>query len=426
MKTYKRIHMRFFLLAVCCCMAQYAISQSKLTGKIIDSVTKQPIANASIFLSHTTIGTVSNENGEFILDHIPYGKFELVIASLNYENYISSYSNFITGITNASPAATITIQLKPAENILKEVIVESYDKDGWKRWGTYFKDQFIGNFSLIKNCKLLNPDVLKFRLNKKTNILRAFAHEKLVFENKSLGYRVKYLLTRFEVDFNANTFKYIGYPLFEKMIPKNPGEQKKWDTARAEIYRGSLRHFMRSLYNNQLVKEGFEVRAIKTVTQEEKERVKEIMLVFDQMQEAGLKPRLRTNPDSLDYYKKVVGLPDTAFRFISGEPIPRDSLVVGLDSSAKKEVVLFYFDGFLHIGYRHKREPYDYPSILQKTSDKTFISTDIALLFPERITIFRDGNYYNGENLLIDGYWSWSEKLSTMLPSDYWPDEKNN
>ena len=73
---YPIIYMKKVLLIVCCCLVQYSsISQSKLTGKIIDTLTKQPIAGASIFLSHTSIGTVSDERGEFLIQHIPQGKF---------------------------------------------------------------------------------------------------------------------------------------------------------------------------------------------------------------------------------------------------------------------------------------------------------------------------------------------------------------
>ncbi len=400
-------------------MAQYCMGQSILSGKVLDASTKQPIANVSIFLSHTTIGTVSNEKGEFVINHVPSGKFELIATSLNYENYI-------TTIESATATGILTIQMNPSSNTLQEVIVEPYDDDGWKKWGSYFKTHFIGNFSLVRNCKLLNTEVVKFRFNKNKNLLRVFAHENLVFENKSLGYIIKYVLERFEIDFNNNTFKYIGYPLFENMVPKNAEQQRKWDTARAIVYRGSLRHFMRSLFSNQLAKDGFEVRVVQKITKEEKERVKEIIRVFDEMEEAGLKPRLRVQPDSLNYYNKIRLLADSELMVIMPKPLSRDSLVVYTRGAVEKSTsVLFWFQGLLRVTYLHKQLPYDYAATLQKTSDNNFITTDI-LVSDNGVTIYKNGNYFNGENLLTDGYWSWSEKLSTMLPSDYWPVEKKN
>ena len=412
--------MRSFLLVIGYLFAHYTFGQSTLTGKITDAVTKKPIGNVSIFLSHTTIGTVSNENGEFAIANMPQGKFQLIASSLNYENYI-------TTVEYARKGDPLSIVMIPTQHTLQEVIVEPYDKDGWKNWGGYFITHFIGNFSLIKNCRLLNPDAVKFRFNNKKNTLRAFAHEKLIFENKSLGYRIQYLLTRFELDFTDNTFKYVGYPLFENMVPKNLSEKKKWDSARVNIYRGSLRHFLRSIYNNQLIKEGFEVRAIKIVSTEEKARVNEINKVYDQMQEAGLKPRLRIQRDSLDYYQKIKVLPDSNNKIILNKLLLRDSLVlISKGGNEATETIVMQFPGGLHISYLHKSMPYDYTNTQFKISDKDVISCQIELLFGKGVSIYKNGNYFNGENLIIEGYWSWSEKLSTMLPSDYWPETKNN
>ncbi len=412
--------MRSFLLLIGYLFALYSFGQPKLTGKVTDAVTKKPIGNVSIFLSHTTIGTVSNDNGEFVIANMPQGKFQLIASSLNYENYI-------TTIEYPGKGDPLSIDMTPTEHTLQEVIVEPYDKDGWKNWGAYFKTHFIGNFSLIKNCKLLNPDAVKFRFTSKKNILRAFAHEKLIFENKSLGYRIQYLLTRFELDFTDNTFKYVGYPLFENMVPKNLAEKKKWDSARVHIYRGSLRHFLRSIYTNQLIQEGFEVRAIKIITTEERERVSEINKVYDQMQEAGLKPRLRIQKDSLDYYQKIKVLPDSVNKIILNKLLPRESLVLASKRAQETvETIALQFPGALHISYLHKPVPYDYTSTQLKISDKDVITSEIELLFGKGISIYTNGNYFNGENLIIEGYWSWSEKLSTMLPSDYWPETKKN
>ena len=414
--------MKFFLLLVSCLLVQYSIGQINLAGKIIDTSTKQPIIGASIFLSNTSIGTVSNEKGDFFIQHIPQGKFELIVSSLNYETYI-------TTIQSAQIAATLTIRLKPVSNILKEIIVESYDKDGWEKWGDYFKTNFIGTSSITKNCTLTNPDAVRFRFNSKTNIVKAFAHEKLVFENKALGYNIKYLLVKFEFDISANTFKYIGYPLFEKMIPRNTEEGKKWEINRVNTYTGSLMHFMRSLFSNQLVEQGFQVNALKIVTDMEKNRVRKL---YKQM-EATRKNRSVNNKektelipdkDSLDYYLKVMSLSGDEFKVILNKLIVRDSLIFPIDVSVEPGAAFFAFDDYLHITYLHKKEPYEYTKFLLKRPNKYFISSDITLPFQKGVPIYKNGSYFYGENIFTDGFWAWSEKLSTMLPTDYWPNEK--
>lgn len=388
----------------------------------MDIVTKEPIAGASIFLSNTSIGTISNEKGEFLIRQVPQGKFELIVSSLNYDTYITTLQS------NQIPTV-LSIQLKSNSNVLKEVVVESYDKDGWAKWGGYFKANFIGKSSITKNCTLTNPDVVRFRFNNKTNTVRAFAHEKLIFENKALGYNIKYLLSQFEFNISANTFKYIGYPLFENMVQGNSEEQIKWESARLNTYKGSLMHFMRSLFSNQLIEEGFEVRAMKIVTDSEKNRVRKL---YKRKEETGKnnginnkeKGELNPDKDSLEYYLKVMKLSGDEYKVILSNLIVRDKLIFPIDSSVEPGAVFFEFDNYLHITYLQKKEPYDYVKFLLKRPDKDYISSDITLPFQKGVSIYKNGTYFYGANIFTDGFWAWSEKLSTMLPTDYWPDQK--
>lgn len=403
--------MKNFLLILFCCFIQHSIAQTKLSGKVMDSVSKHPLAGISIFLSNTSIGAVSDDKGEFIIQQIPQGKFELIASSLNYETHVSI-------IQSAGKPLSITIQMKSSANILQEVVVESYDRNGWARWGDYFKNNFIGAPSLSKDCKLLNPDILHFKLNSKANTVRAFAHEKLIFENKALGYKISYLLLKFEFNITNNSFKYVGYPLFENLIPSNSDEQKKWESARAAVYHGSLMHFMRSLYSNRLIEEGFEVKAMKEINAEERSRVKKL---FRRMDESA---RSLLNKDSLEYYNKIYKLSSTTDTVILSKLIARDSIVFPVDESVEPGAVFFEFDDFLHVTYLHKKEPAAYTRLLLKRPERDFISSDLSLPNKKGVSVFKNGNYFYGENIFTNGFWAWSEKLSTMLPSDYWPAEK--
>jgi len=380
-----------------------------LSGKIIDSATRQSVVGASIFLSKTTIGTTSNEKGEFIIQDIPKGKYELVISSFNYHTFITTIES--------SNLKDLTIILSPSANVLKEVIVEAYDKNGWEKWGDYFNTNFIGTSGIIKYCKLINPDVVKFRYSNKTNTLIAFAHEKLVFENNALGYKIHYVLTKFQVDFKAGTFLYKGYPLFENLAPKDSIQQIKWDSARANIYRGSLMHFMRCLYNNQILEAGFEVRSIFMVSEEEKKRVNILYRKIQEMEEKGTIIRPFMDKDSLDYYTKVWKIKDND-RVLLNKLLPADKLVI---PSGSVDAVLLYFEGKLNVRYIRKKEPHEYSRMLMKKPDTDLIASELSLIAEQSIKVYKNGQYFSGENLLTEGFWAWSEKLSTLLPSDYWP-----
>ncbi len=393
--------MKYTLSSILLLFSIYVSAQSKLSGSVIDSETKKPLEGISIFLSHTTNGTISNAKGDFQLDHLKPGKYELVATSLNYEDNIIAIQ---IGLSNEP----ITISMNPTANQLKEVVVESYDDNGWERWGESFTSYFIGSPLMVKNFIFKNPEVLKFKFGANSNKLRAFTNEKLIFENNELGYRIIYLLSKFEIDFNNNTFSFKGYPFFEEMMSKKPKQIAEWNKARAQIYNGSIRQFMRSLYTNSFIKDGFEVRTVMNVSKEEIERVKEL----------GKGGFNNLNKDSLDYYNKVhnIGFEETK---VTLDPlITRDMLVLSATESNAKT---FYFKNSLQVLNLNKKIPNEYAKTLPVYRANEFIRTELSLRTNSPIFIYANGDYYNGLELLTDGYWAWSEKVCTMLPSDYMP-----
>ena len=87
-------------------------AQYRIEGHVVDSVSLKPLVGVNIFLSHTTIGINSNDKGDFQLGNLKQGKYELVISSLNYEDYIIP-------IQINKKIEQFLIKLKPSENILK-------------------------------------------------------------------------------------------------------------------------------------------------------------------------------------------------------------------------------------------------------------------------------------------------------------------
>ncbi|MEI7627691.1 MAG: carboxypeptidase-like regulatory domain-containing protein [Bacteroidota bacterium] len=406
--------MKFKLTIVFLLVAFFTNAQLQIEGKVIDSVTHKPLAAVNVFLSHTTIGINSNEKGEFQFSNLKQEKYELVVSSLNYEQYIIP----ISVNQNSDP---LLIKLKPTANILKEVIVEPFDKNGWDQWGEKFKLYFIGSTQLAKNCKLLNPEVVKFRFNSKTNKLRAFANEILIFENKSLGYKIKYLLSKFEIDFTNNNFSFKGYPLFEELKTNKIKEATKWNLQRNEIYKGSIRHFMRSLYFNQLENEGFEIREVRIINDEEKNRIHELVKSIQEKVDAGNGAQLQIDNDSLDYYNKVNNISYGENKVTLSKLITRDSFVFNTNSSMDPISRSVYFEGIFQVIYLNKKMPYEYVMAVPHLSADEKVRTDIYLRPYKSISIYPNGSYFSGLDLLTDGYWSWSEKVATMMPIEYIP-----
>jgi hypothetical protein len=112
-------------------------AQKVLIGTILSKDSKMPIASASIFLSNTSIGTISKDNGDFVLQPFPEGRFDLVVSIIGYETYT------ITIASNAIPSK-LEILLSPKVKELQEVIVTPYEKNGWEKWGDFFMENLIG------------------------------------------------------------------------------------------------------------------------------------------------------------------------------------------------------------------------------------------------------------------------------------------
>lgn len=92
MKT-KSIH---YLLCFAIFMFCFSVfSQQELKNKIVDFTTLLPIESASIYVKNTTIGTVSNSDGKFVL-LVPneFTNDTLVISSIGYKSFKSAVKDF--------------------------------------------------------------------------------------------------------------------------------------------------------------------------------------------------------------------------------------------------------------------------------------------------------------------------------------------
>ncbi|MEO6915735.1 MAG: carboxypeptidase-like regulatory domain-containing protein [Chitinophagaceae bacterium] len=379
-----------------------AVAQFTLRGKIIASDTKTPLAGASIFLTSTSFGTVTNSAGEFTLG-IPAGKYDLIASFVGYETSAQTISGTIS--------EPIVISLKLKAEMFDEVVVGPYDKDGWKNWGQFFIENFVGTSAGAADCKIENYETLRFRHNKKENKLYAVAGEQLVISNKFLGYLVKYQMEEFEYDFKKGYLVYVGYPLFTPM-EGGAARQRRWKKNRNEAYKGSVMNFMRSVFRNKIVEDGFEVRRMFKNPNLEKERVKALggkrMLVI------GSTPLPRKpSEDSSDYYRRVMQQPDELVSF-SSYTITGDSIAYAIDSvTAGLE-----FNDYLHITYTKAPAPEKYRRLSPQNAQ---MRSELFCNGTGGVAIQSNGHYYPPLNILSLGFWAWSEKMADMLPFDFQP-----
>ncbi len=371
--------MRFIFIWIFSLSSIVIHAQKRLTGKIVVEESQVPIASASIFLSNTSVGTISKVDGSFIIDPLPAGRYNLVVAMLGYETYIKEINS------NQIPDFLL-IALTPKATELQEVIVGNYEKNGWEKWGDLFMDMLIGKTPNSYDCKLLNKNAVKFRYNKKENILSAYADEPLILVNSALGYELSYELINFEYNYKSRIFFYQGHPLFKEKKSKNNRQQIRWASNRAQTYEGSLMHFMRSLFRNNLQNDGFELRKII------KNRTPNTSITLN-----GQHPM-----------KEVDVLIDI--------PLTGDSIAFAIDSTTAG----LQFKDYLQVVYKQK----DMPSAYIRANRNVQIGAPITarLFMPDSnkvVAVLANGSYFFGKDILTMDYWAWSEKLSNLLPLDY-------
>jgi len=86
---------KYAVIVVICFFSTSVFSQKEIKNKIVDFATLVPLENASIYVQNTTIGTISNKDGKFVLI-VPeeVEKDTLIISSIGYKSFKTAISDF--------------------------------------------------------------------------------------------------------------------------------------------------------------------------------------------------------------------------------------------------------------------------------------------------------------------------------------------
>jgi hypothetical protein len=225
------------------------IGQTVVKGVVKDD-SNQTIPYAAVYLSKTTIGTMTNKEGFFTLTVRQEGVYELISSCLGY----TTKSLMIN-----AEGKTLTVNIELSENQIQldEVTVKSKDKNREKNYTTFTK-LFLGETINSLNCKILNPEDLYLYRIPNTNVLKGQSLKSLRIENKSLGYLILYDLTDFSYDDKNELLKFTGSPYFQP-LKGGTKEDKKWARNRLSAYYGSRLHLLRSIFADSLKQSKFQL-----------------------------------------------------------------------------------------------------------------------------------------------------------------------
>jgi hypothetical protein len=350
-----------FLIFLLLIVTQSTFAQFTVTGKVIDSVTNEPLYGASVFCQNTTSGTTTKKEGEFSLQ-LKSGGYELIISFTGYQTKEIRISG-----NDTSP---LLIAMVKEEKAMGEVVIRTSNevKDGWDKYGKFFLENFIGSTPNAAQCRLQNPDAVHFYYYKKSEKLKVLATEPIVIANNALGYTIRYQLDSFMYYYKTHISSYRGYSLFSEMEGSFQ-DQKNWNDNRKKAYYGSKLHFMRSYYDSSLNEDGFEI-ALLDESNDKK---------FNVVQ----------NPYDTTYYGVY-------------------------DSTYESEV---FYPRKISVTYKKKPEP----EYLTKFKLPKNVGSEISYIdLNDAIIIKENGYFYDQKDWINQGYWSW-KNLADLLPYDYLP-----
>ena len=348
-------------------------AQNSLRGTITSQETNEPVVGATIFIENTTVGTISDEEGKFLLNNIPSGFNRIVVSHIGFKTH--------TGRLGGNPS--LNIKLKVNVTALKEVDIQASRDKQWERLLKQFEKSFFGNTLNGRQCKILNPWVIELSRDREGTIT-GFSTDLIQIENSALGYQIDFWLEKIEIKNNQTT--YSGKPLFTPLDPQDESEKLRWQKNRKRTYFGSRQHFIFAMINDQLDALGFEIYKVELDKESQ-----------------GFKTLDRIRRDEL----------------YSNNALVFDDFISVVYTHEEPET------GFKNDRNSSTRMAYSGPDQKMvrggiEISNKVSEKQQVSFLFnrSSKIVLNKEGLIRNPEYLLEYGYWSW-ERIGDLLPNEY-------
>jgi hypothetical protein len=346
------------------------VSQQIISGIIQDAATGHPVSSASIYFNNTSIGTSSGEDGRFQLDASRLTIGDLIVSSVGYQTIA------VKLVIEETPKMWYVFKLDLKEKTMQDVLVVSDEMR--KAYLKKFISNFLGITEEAEKSTITNLKAVYFSANgNDRNSFFAFSDEPLEIINKKLGYKIYFQLIQFVFEGKNEASSFYGYTRYESM-----GDRKLWDKNRRAIYYGSTLHFFRSLINNTLNEEHYEV----------------YFLQKDSIKSINSQPKIA----------------DRAIRATAGEIIKKDSSNLYYIAS---------WPGWLMVQYLKE------PATKRHLSLKTLVSGGMNVGFwsnlktnSSPVVIDKYGILADPLSVYFSGYWIY-EKAANLLPNNYYPDK---
>lgn len=255
--------------------------EGTLTGRVVDS-SGDPIETAAVYINGTTLRVSTSENGVFELKGVSF-PCQLVVSLLGYETMKIKLEGL--------PGKPMLLYLIEKDVKLSEVAVEG--RNMRKQLVESFRDYFLGwdawgTAAIIMNENALiydisyNEDTVRSTFSgdlSRPNLPQAIIERNLKVDAKEpiqvdlplLGYTVSVDLDYFSLIETKPYYdpvtgltmeryrisRYMGSFFVTPYEGVTASKQRRFVRNRKEAYYNSKMHFLRSLYSNELLKNGF-------------------------------------------------------------------------------------------------------------------------------------------------------------------------
>lgn len=393
-----------FLFLILLCNYNGLAQSYELNGRIVDEVTGEPLAYASVYFNATTNGVSTSLDGKFSISVDP-DFTELVISFLGYNTI-----QFNLDIDQLGPI--YKFEMTPESTELKEVEVKSTRGEAWYHNLKTFTKDFIGLSSHAEKTKIINPEVIQFDYDGPSGVLSASARQPLIIENNALGYTIEYDLESYIRDNTNKRVSFLGYSRFIEMKANNR-KAKKFLKTRSKVYKGSTQHFFRSLINRSIIEDGFRIQKITKRPNLNRPSEEEII-------------RAKTKVRALSEFG-VSDIPDTVRNVLRRQSEPKfiaflDKNELDYDQYIRDTLessIIISFEDQWQVTYTEESADkyYVVPGNLGYAKSKRPQVSLLTMSAPETI-INRSGIPLDPLAFLYEQYWGFV-KVGDMLPVDY-------
>lgn len=250
---------------------QYDAEFTRLHGTVTDVTTGEPLRDVNVYLSYSTFGDASDTNGQFSFFTNLNGQFELVFSAVGYKA-----QRYIVILGGSEREFEIDAEMLKLPIPLDEVEVKA-DNSEWVKNFEVFEQEFLGRTNNAREAEITNRWVLNFERNEKGELI-ATAEDPIRILNPALGYELIADLNEFTWNQREMSGFYRVKVWFEEKQPESEEQFQAWQKRREQVYIGSFRHFLKSLYDDRLSRNRFEI-----VWQDTKQRARLDQLETEEM-----------------------------------------------------------------------------------------------------------------------------------------------